>query len=85
MGTQGPIKWARLFQPRHPLFWMIMALNGLSAVLSWIVQSKPLNNLGLGLVLLFLIGNAVVSMWLGWRLLREEPRPRGERQAGPGT
>ncbi|WP_254606858.1 hypothetical protein [Rhodoferax sp. BAB1] len=88
MGTQGPLKWSRLFQPRHPLFWMIMALNGLSAMLSWIVQSKPLNTLGLGLVLLFLLGNALVSMWLGWRLLREEPHPRDERPAGgspPGT
>lgn len=88
MGTQGPMKWSRLFQPRHPLFWMIMALNGLSAMLSWIVQSKPLNTLGLGLVLLFLLGNALVSMWLVWRLLREEPHPRGERPAGgppPGT
>lgn len=88
MSTQGPMKWSRLFQPRHPLFWMIMALNGLSAMLSWIVQSKPLNTLGLSLVLIFLLGNALVSMWLGWRLLREEPNLRDERQAGgspPGT
>ncbi len=73
MGKPGPIQWTRLFQPRHPLFWMIMVLNGLSALLSWIVQTKPLNNLGLGLALLFLIGNALVSMWLGWRLLRDTP------------
>ncbi len=73
MGKPGPIQWTRLFQPRHPLFWMIMALNALSALLSWIVQTKPLNNLGLGLALLFLIGNALVSMWLGWRLLRDTP------------
>lgn len=88
MGTPGPMKWSRLFQPRHPLFWMIMALNGLSAMLSWIVQSKPLNTLGLGLVLLFLLANALVSMWLGWRLLREAPPPRDERPAGgspPGS
>ncbi len=82
MSTHGPVKWSRLFQPRHPLFWMIMALNGLSAMLSWIVQSKPLNTLGLGLVLLFLLGNALVSMWLGWRLLREEPQAPG---SPPGT
>ncbi len=82
MGTPGPMKWSRLFQPRHPLFWMIMALNGLSAMLSWIVQSKPLNTLGLGLVLLFLLANALVSMWLGWRLLREAPQAPG---SPPGT
>lgn len=84
MGTRGPVKWSRLFQPRHPLFWMLMALNGLSAMLSWIVQTKPLNTLGLGLVTLFLLGNALISMWLGWRLLREEPHDQDERQAaGP--
>jgi len=78
------LKWSRLFQPRHPLFWMLMALNALSAMLSWIVQTKPLNTLGLALVALFLLGNAVVSMWLGWRLLREEPHPRDGRPAcGP--
>ena len=73
MSDRAILKWSRLFQPRHPIFWMIMALNGLSAMLSWIVQSKPLNTLGLSLVMLFLLSNALVSMWLGWRLLREEP------------
>ncbi len=82
MSTRGPVKWSRLFQPRHPLFWMIMALNALSAMLSWVVQNKPLNTLGLGLVMIFLLGNALVSMWLGWRLLREEPHDRNERPAG---
>jgi len=82
MRTPGPVKWSRLFQPRHPLFWMIMALNGLSAMLSWIVQSKPLNTLGLVLVMIFLLGNALVSMWLGWRLLREEPPAPG---SSPGS
>jgi len=81
MSAPGPMKWSRLFQPRHPLFWMLMALNGLSAMLSWIVQSKPLNTLGLALVLFFLLGNALVSMWLGWRLLREAPHARDERPA----
>ncbi len=73
MSDRASLRWSRLFQPRHPIFWMIMALNGLSAMLSWIVQSKPLNTLGLSLVTLFLLSNALVSMWLGWRLLREEP------------
>ncbi len=86
MSTRGPVKWSRLFQPRHPLFWMIMALNALSAMLSWVVQNKPLNTLGLGLVMLFLLGNALVSMWLGWRLLREEPHDRdGQGDSPPGT
>lgn len=88
MSTRAPLKWSRLFQPRHPLFWMIMALNALSAMLSWMIQTKPLNTLGLTLVALFLLSNALVSTWLAWRLLRGEPHGQDERQAGgapPGT
>jgi drug/metabolite transporter (DMT)-like permease len=81
MSARGPLKWSRLFQPRHPIFWVIMALNGLSAMLSWIVQTKPLNTLGLSLVMLFLLSNALISMRLGWRLLREEPPAQDPRQA----
>ena len=73
MSARESLKWRRLFQPRHPIFWMLMALNGLSALLSWIAQSKPLNTLGLLLVATFLLGNALASLWLGWRLLREAP------------
>ena len=82
MRPREPVKWARLFQPRHPLFWLLMALNGLSALLSWILQSKTLNTLGFGLVTLFLLGNALASMWLGWQLLREVPQDQDPRQAG---
>ena len=73
MEPRAPLKWSRLFQPRHPLFWLLVALNGLSAVLSWIVQNKPLNTLGLGLLTVFLLSNALASLWLGARLLREAP------------
>lgn len=81
MSARGLVKWSRLFQPRHPLFWMIMALNALSAMLSWMIQSKPFNSLGLGMMMVFLLANALISMWLGWRLLREEPHDRDERPA----
>ncbi|MCA3237708.1 MAG: hypothetical protein ING32_05850 [Curvibacter sp.] len=73
------MKWSRLFQPRNPLFWMIMALNGLSVVLSWMAQNQSLNTLGWILVSVFLISNALMSMWLGWRLLREEPPGKQDR------
>jgi len=82
VSQQRPIKWSRLFQLRHPLFWMIMALNGLSAMFTWVFQTKPLNTLGLGLVMIFLLGNALVSMWLTWRLLRGEQHQGDEGQAG---
>ena len=73
MEPRAPLKWSRLLQPRHPLFWLLVALNGLSAVLSWIVQNQPLNTLGFGLLSVFLLSNALASLWLGARLLREAP------------
>lgn len=74
------MKLTRLFQPRNPLFWMMLMLNGLSMALGWLVQNRPLNALGMTIVGVFALGNAVLGMWLAWRLVREpapnkRPRP----------
>ncbi|MGE0333424.1 MAG: hypothetical protein AB7P37_22310 [Ramlibacter sp.] len=68
------MKLSRLFQPRNPLFWMMLALNGLSMALGWLVQNRPLNGLGMTIVLAFALGNAVLGMWLAWRLVRPPSR-----------
>ncbi|WP_332776004.1 hypothetical protein [Polaromonas sp.] len=72
------MKLTRLFQPRNPLFWMMVALNTLSMALAWIVQNRPLNTLGLLLVAGFAVANAVWGAWLAWRLVRE-PRPGADK------
>jgi hypothetical protein len=64
---------SRLYQPRNPLFWLMLVLNGLSPLLAWVVQNRPLNTAATLVVTCFAIGNAVLGMWLAWRLLREEP------------
>lgn len=64
------MKLSRLFQPRNPLFWIMMALNALSMALVWLVQNRPLNTLGLLLVGGFALANALLGTWLGWRLLK---------------
>jgi hypothetical protein len=33
------MKLARLWQPRNPAFWLMVALNLLSTVLAWIARS----------------------------------------------
>ncbi len=68
------MKLSRLYQPRNPLFWMALILNGLSMALAWLVQNRPLNTLGLVIVLVFALGNAVAGMWLAWQLVRDPPQ-----------
>lgn len=64
-----PMKLSRLYQPRNPLFWLMLALNLLSMVLGWITQTQ-LPGVLLSLVLVvFAIGNAVLGAYLMWRLV----------------
>ena len=67
------MKLSRLFQPRNPLFWLMLLLNALSAALAWMVQYRPLNGWASLVVVIFAVGNAVIGSWLIWRLLRDEP------------
>ena len=71
------MKLSRLFQPRNPLFWMMLILNALSMALAWLVHHRPLNTLGMLVVGFFALANALIGSWLVWRLLRDDPeRPR---------
>ena len=67
------MKLLRLYQPSNPLFWLMVALNVLSYALAWIVQNRALNTLGMLLVGGFALVNAVIGMWLMWRLLKTAP------------
>jgi hypothetical protein len=69
------MKLTRLFQPRNPLFWMMMALNALSAMLAWIVHNRPLGTFAALIVAGFAIGNAVLGTWMAWRLVRTDSVP----------
>jgi hypothetical protein len=64
------MKLSRLFQPRNPLFWMMVVLNALSSALAWVVHNQPLSTLGLLVVGGFALGNAVLGTWLAWRLIK---------------
>ncbi len=67
------MKLSRLFQPRNPLFWMMLAINALSTALAWIVHNRPLNTLAMVIVGVFALSNALIGTWLMWRLVRDEP------------
>jgi hypothetical protein len=76
------MKLSRLYQPRNPLFWLMLVLNGLSPLLAWVVNNRPLNMAATLLVTCFAIGNALLGMWLAWRLMQDEAR---NEPAGPAA
>ena len=70
------MKLGRLFQPRNPLFWIMLSLNALSMALAWLVENRPLNGLGVAMVTGFALINAVLGAWLAWRLVKDVPPAR---------
>lgn len=78
------MKLSRLFQPRNPAFWVMIALNVLSSAFAWILRSYPLNPLGLAVVASLALANALLGMWFAWRLVREEGDGGGKRGVGSG-
>ena len=60
----------------------MLMLNGLSPLLAWVARNRALNGWGLAIVTTFAIGNAVIGVWLAWRLMRE-PAPHQADDAGP--
>jgi drug/metabolite transporter (DMT)-like permease len=64
------MKISRLFQPRNPLFWMLVVLNLLSMALSYLAQNYTLSTLGTTIVFVFAVLNAILSAGLAWRLVK---------------
>lgn len=64
------MKFTRLYQPRNPLFWIMLTLNLLSLVLGWVTRSYALTTGGAWLVTAFAVGNALLGTYLAWRLIR---------------
>ncbi|MDE3232397.1 MAG: hypothetical protein KGN99_03755 [Pseudomonadota bacterium] len=63
------MKISRLFQPKNPIFWILVALNLLSLALSHIAQNYPLNTLGTWVITACALLNAIISAVLAWRLV----------------
>jgi hypothetical protein len=67
------MKLLRIYQPRNPLFWLMLTLNGLSYSLVWIVQNRTLNTVGMLLIGGFALANSVLGTWLLWQLIKDTP------------
>lgn len=63
------MKISRLFQPKSPVFWILVALNLVSLALSHIAQNYTLNTLGTWVIAVSALLNALVSALLAWRLV----------------
>jgi hypothetical protein len=64
------MKVSRLFQPRNPLFWIMVTLNLLSLVLGWIARTYSLSSVGGVVLIWFAVGNALLGTYLAWRLMQ---------------
>ena len=67
------MKLSRLWQPRNPAFWLMVALNLLSTVLAWIARRFDLAPVAALMVAAFAIGNALLGVYLMWLLMRDDP------------
>ena len=82
------IPWKRLWQPRNPMFWMMVGFNALSSVCGWALRALPLNTLGLLLVGSVALFNVAAGLLAAWALLRTDPAAgtaRGESAGGPAA
>lgn len=67
------MKLSRIYQPRNPLFWLMVILNLLSTALAWIGRSYDLAPLPAAIVAAMAVGNALIGIYLTLRLIRDEP------------
>lgn len=65
------MKLSRLFQPRNPVFWLMLAFSVLSSLCTWALRILPLSTLGWALLSVLALANALISLGLTWRLIRD--------------
>lgn len=65
------MKLSRLMQPRNPLFWLMMTLNGLSSALAFFLHAYDLPLVLRLVVGGFALANAVFGLRIAYRLMRE--------------
>ena len=62
---------SRLIRPRHPLFWLLVALQALSGVFAFVLANRDPAVAVAVLLTGLLIANASLSALIVWRLWRE--------------
>ncbi|WP_439115492.1 hypothetical protein [Hydrogenophaga sp.] len=65
----------RLWQPRKPLFWLVITFNVLSSAMAWVLHLAKPEGVLLVMLTLLALTNTGVGWWLLWRLWKETPTP----------
>ena len=68
------MKLARLVQPRKPMFWLLLLLNGLSTVISYVLRSHEFAAPVILVLVCFALGNMIYGIRIAVRLM-QEPAP----------
>lgn len=68
----GAMKLARLWRPRHPLFWLMLLFNGLSSLCAWLMRLPGLGDGAILLLGLVALANVGFGLLTAWRLLQLE-------------
>lgn len=66
----------RLFQPKNPIFWLMVALNVSSTAIMWVAQTQThlLTHTGRVMLVLFALGNVYFGVRCALVLMREPPK-----------
>lgn len=62
----------RLWQPRKPLFWVMLSFNVLSSLCTYAMNALPLNTLGLLLLAVLALLNVGMGLMAAWALMHVE-------------
>ncbi|MDZ4237216.1 MAG: hypothetical protein U1A81_03600 [Hydrogenophaga sp.] len=63
----------RLWQPRKPLFWLVVIFNMLSSAMAWGLHLAQPEGAVLVVLPLLALANTGMGWWLLWRLWNETP------------
>lgn len=74
----------RLWQPRKPLFWLVVVFNGLSSAMTLVLHLAQPEGFVLVLLTLLALSNTGMGWWLLWRLWSETENPRPVDDPGHG-
>lgn len=67
------MKFSRIWQPDNPQFWILLILNGVSSLISFVLRTYELP-LGLTWLLAgFAIANVLMGLGIAWRLMQPAP------------
>ena len=69
------MKISRLYQPKNPQFWVLVALNLLSTGISWILRNHDLPVAIMLVLAAFALANCWIGLRIALRLMREPTNP----------